>query len=215
MKLRYILLSAALVAALGACSNGSSSTDSASGAAGDDTAAAVVNGPDVKVEGNFGEDPKVENDWSKEPPKELLIQDLIEGDGEAIQEGATVEVHYKGVSWKNKGTVFDSSFERGETVSFPLDGVITGWRDGLVGQKVNGRRLLVIPPELAYGDATVTPAIAPNDTLVFVVDLVSIPQQGGGQAPATPAAEAPATPQAEAPATPAAEAPATPEATNS
>lgn len=169
MKLRHIILSSALVAALAACANSPSATDPSASAAGGSS-----DFPDVTVEGGYGEDPKIAFDSKVEPPADLKIKDLVEGDGDVVKEGATVEVHYKGVSWVNGGAEFDSSFSRGETISFPLNGVIPGWRDGLVGQKVNGRRLLVIPPEMGYGAQSPTPAIAPNDTLVFVVDLVSV-----------------------------------------
>lgn len=169
MKLRHIILSSALVAALAACSASPSATDPSASPTGGSAAS-----PDVSVEGGFGEDPKISFDSKVEPPVGLEIKDLVEGDGEEVKPGATVEVHYKGVSWVNGGVEFDSSFSRGETISFPLNGVIPGWRDGLVGQKVNGRRLLVIPPEMGYGAQSPTPAIAPNDTLVFVVDLVSV-----------------------------------------
>lgn len=169
MKIRHIILSSALIAVLAACANSPSATDpSASAVAGGDDF------PDVTVDGGVGEDPKISFDHKVEPPTELKIKDLVEGDGEVVKEGATVEVNYKGVSWVNGGVEFDSSFSRGETISFGLNEVIPGWRDGLVGQKVNGRRLLVIPPEMGYGAQSPTPAIAPNDTLVFVVDLVSV-----------------------------------------
>jgi hypothetical protein len=100
---------------------------------------------------------------------DLLIVDEIVGTGAEVPEGATVTVHYSGVD-ATTGTVFDSSWSRGETISFPLDGVIQGWGEGLVGMKEGGRRTLVIPPELAYGDS----GPAPGDYLIFTVDLVSV-----------------------------------------
>ena len=108
------------------------------------------------------------------PPTELQLVDLVEGDGDEAPEGATVTVHYAGVSWTNDGRGFDSSFERGQPAPFPLAGVIAGWQQGIPGMRVGGRRLLVIPPDLGYGSSSPTPAIAPNDTLVFVVDLVRV-----------------------------------------
>jgi len=108
-----------------------------------------------------------------EPATELVITDLVLGEGDAVAPGATVEVHYIGVGQDSKQT-FDSSFARGETISFGLNQVIKGWSDGLVGMQPGGRRHLVIPGHLAYGDRSPTPAIGPNETLVFVVDLISI-----------------------------------------
>jgi peptidylprolyl isomerase len=113
-----------------------------------------------------------------EPATELAVLDITEGHGDEITQadadaGAEVEVHYVGVGQASKA-VFDSSFERGETISFPLNRVIEGWTKGLVGQKVGGRRQITIPGELAYGRRSPTPAIGPNETLVFVVDLFEI-----------------------------------------
>lgn len=109
-----------------------------------------------------------------EPPAELEVRDLIEGDGPEAGPRAFVTAHYVGVSWSD-GTQFDASWDRGEPTTFPLDQVITGWSEGIPGMKVGGRRLLVIPPGMAYGD--MPPAgsgIASGETLVFVVDLVDV-----------------------------------------
>lgn len=106
------------------------------------------------------------------PPQDLLVVDLVEGDGVQVPAGATVTTHYVGVSWKNEGTQFDASWDRGTPIQFPLAGVIRGWTDGIPGMRVGGRRLLVIPPEQGYGAQSPTPAIAPNDTLVFVIDMI-------------------------------------------
>lgn len=84
----------------------------------------------------------------------------------------TVKVHYHGTLLN--GTVFDSSVERGEPISFPLDGVIPGWTEGLQLMKVGDKFKFEIPPNLAYGDASPTPAIPPNSTLVFEVELLGI-----------------------------------------
>lgn len=106
---------------------------------------------------------------------ELIIKDVVEGNGAAVQATDSVTVHYVGIGAMSR-TQFDSSWDAGMTASFPLNGVILGWQQGLLGMKVGGRRLLVIPGELAYGD---TPpegsGIEPNETLIFVVDLISIP----------------------------------------
>ncbi|MEJ5255342.1 MAG: FKBP-type peptidyl-prolyl cis-trans isomerase [Acidimicrobiales bacterium] len=106
------------------------------------------------------------------PPTELVIKDLVEGQGDAVPEGATVTAHYIGVSCST-GKIFDSSWSRGSPSPFPLSGVIQGWQKGIPGMKPGGRRLLVIPPDLGYGSTGSPPAIAPDETLYFVVDLVS------------------------------------------
>ncbi len=108
------------------------------------------------------------------PATELCIVDDIVGAGVEVAAGGTVTVHYVGVG-QASGAEFDSSWSRGETISFGLNQVIAGWGQGLVGMKVGGRRTLIIPAELAYGQNPPTPAIAPGETLVFVVDLVSTP----------------------------------------
>lgn len=107
------------------------------------------------------------------PPTELVIDDFVEGDGAVVEEGATVEVDYAGVACST-GVVFDSSYERGAPTEFPLDGVIPGWTEGLLGMKVGGTRLLVIPPDLGYGASGSGEDIAPGETLVFVIELNSV-----------------------------------------
>ncbi|WP_194825802.1 FKBP-type peptidyl-prolyl cis-trans isomerase [Nocardia sp. XZ_19_231] len=104
-------------------------------------------------------------------PTELIITDLIEGEGKEAVPGGTVEVHYVGVEFDN-GEQFDSSWDRGESITFPLRGLIQGWQDGIPGMKVGGRRQLVIPPELAYGGAGSGHALS-GKTLVFVIDLLN------------------------------------------
>ena len=109
------------------------------------------------------------------PPKKLVIKDLKEGTGATAEAGKQVSVQYVGVSAAN-GRQFDASWDRGEPFAFQLGAgsVIPGWDQGVEGMKVGGRRQLVIPPELAYGPQGSPPAIGPNETLVFVVDLVSV-----------------------------------------
>ena len=108
-----------------------------------------------------------------DPPAELVTEDIVEGKGRAAKAGSTVSVQYVGVSWST-GQEFDASWNSGQPFPFPLGGgqVIPGWDQGVEGMKKGGRRLLVIPPELGYGPAGSPPAIAPNETLVFVVDMV-------------------------------------------
>jgi len=109
------------------------------------------------------------------PPTELVANDLEEGSGPAAKAGDEVSVQYVGVNYKS-GKEFDASWSRGEPFTFALGSgmVIPGWEEGVEGMKVGGRRELIIPPELGYGAAGSPPAIPPNETLVFVVDLEAI-----------------------------------------
>jgi peptidylprolyl isomerase len=109
-----------------------------------------------------------------EPPAELEITDIWEGDGPVASAGDRVTVHYVGVA-HSTGEQFDASWDRGEPLSFQLGAgrVIAGWDQGLQGMKVGGRRQLIIPPGMAYGDRGAGNAIAPGETLIFVCDLVS------------------------------------------
>ncbi|ALQ30801.1 peptidylprolyl isomerase [Arthrobacter sp. YC-RL1] len=106
-------------------------------------------------------------------PTELVITDLIEGTGDEVTPGTTVQAHYVGVAWST-GEEFDSSWGRGSTLDFPVGVgmVIQGWDQGLLGMKVGGRRRLEIPSHLAYGERGAPGAIAPNEALIFVVDLM-------------------------------------------
>jgi peptidylprolyl isomerase len=121
-----------------------------------------------------GEKPTVEVPEG-EPPTELQIEDLEPGDGAEAKDGDQVSVQYVGVDFEN-GEEFDSSYDTGQPFDFELGGgsVIPGWDEGVVGMKEGGRRQLVIPPDLAYGEAGQPPDIGPNATLVFVIDLVSV-----------------------------------------
>jgi peptidylprolyl isomerase len=109
-----------------------------------------------------------------EPPAELQITDIWEGNGAAANPGDTVQVHYVGVAYST-GEEFDASWNRGDPLQFELGAgrVIQGWDQGLQGMKVGGRRQLIIPPAMAYGDRGAGTAIAPGETLNFVCDLVS------------------------------------------
>ncbi|HWG97937.1 MAG TPA: FKBP-type peptidyl-prolyl cis-trans isomerase [Pilimelia sp.] len=125
----------------------------------------------VTVTGEPGAKPQIQVPGG-EPPAQLTYTDLVVGDGEAAPEGANVSMHYVGVSWSN-GEEFDSSWDRGQTLNFPLSQLILGWQRGVPGMNVGGRRLLVIPPDLGYGPQGTGP-IGPNETLVFVIDLVGL-----------------------------------------
>ena len=109
------------------------------------------------------------------PPSDLEVTELVEGDGAEATVGKTAIVHYVGVAFST-GEEFDASYNRGDTLDFPLGAgrVIAGWDQGVVGMKVGGRRQLVIPPHLAYGDRGAGGVIAPGETLIFVVDLVDV-----------------------------------------
>lgn len=107
------------------------------------------------------------------PPKGLVVKDIVVGKGAVAKSGSAITVKYVGVSYSN-GKQFDASWDRGQDFPFTLGqgSVIPGWDQGVVGMKVGGRRELVIPPALAYGAQGSPPTIAPNATLVFVIDLV-------------------------------------------
>ena len=104
---------------------------------------------------------------------ELQIIDTIEGTGEVVPQGATITAHYTGALCKD-GTIFQSSHDFGEAISFGLNQVIKGWTDGVPGMKVGGTRRLVIPSEMAYGSARAAANIPPNSDLVFDIELVAI-----------------------------------------
>ena len=105
-------------------------------------------------------------------PAELVISDLVVGGGDEAKPGDTVEVHYVGVEY-DTGEEFDSSWNRGESIAFPLRGLIQGWQDGIPGMRVGGRRQLVIPPALAYGPAGSGHRLS-GKTLIFVIDLLAV-----------------------------------------
>ena len=102
----------------------------------------------------------------------LSYIDLVQGEGSVVPQGATVTVHYTGRL--TSGKKFDSSRDRGETITFPLANVIRGWQEGIPGMKVGGRRKLVIPADLAYGERGHPPVIPANATLVFDVEVIAI-----------------------------------------
>ncbi|HEY5788024.1 MAG TPA: FKBP-type peptidyl-prolyl cis-trans isomerase [Microlunatus sp.] len=113
--------------------------------------------------------------YEGETPTELVIIDLIDGEGDEATAGDQVQVHYVGVA-HSTGEEFDASYNRGAPLDFPLGAgrVIQGWDQGVAGMKVGGRRQLVIPPHLGYGDRGAGGVIKPGETLIFVVDLVAV-----------------------------------------
>jgi peptidylprolyl isomerase len=108
-------------------------------------------------------------------PDDLLIEEIVVGDGEEAKIGQSAVVHYVGVG-VTSGEEFDASWNRGEPFDFPLGAghVIKGWDQGVVGMRVGGRRRLVIPSHLGYGERGAGGVIAPNETLIFVVDLLEL-----------------------------------------
>jgi peptidylprolyl isomerase len=108
-------------------------------------------------------------------PDELLVEDLVVGTGAEARAGTTATVHYVGVA-HSTGEQFDASWDRGESLSFAVGAgqVIAGWDNGVAGMRVGGRRRLVIPPHLGYGERGAPGAIAPGETLLFVVDLLDV-----------------------------------------
>jgi FKBP-type peptidyl-prolyl cis-trans isomerase FkpA len=118
-------------------------------------------------------------------PPELVITDLVVGEGEAIAAGSTAVVHYTGwlfdpAAEDGKGAKFDSSLDRGQPFRFPLGAgrVIGGWDQGVAGMQVGGQRRLLIPPQLGYGSRGAGGVIPPNATLLFDVELLGIEESG-------------------------------------
>jgi peptidylprolyl isomerase len=128
---------------------------------GDDTVSGSAAGLPV-VTGNAGEAPTITPPTGAAPAT-LQTQDLIVG---------TLTVHYTLMTWSN-GALIESSWDGGQPATFPLSGVIAGWQEGLPGAKVGGRRLLVIPADKGYGPNGSGP-IGPNETLIFVVDIIAV-----------------------------------------
>ena len=116
--------------------------------------------------------PTVDVPSGEAPPSELVLEDIVEGDGDEAVAGTNVEVHYVGVAWSD-GQQFDASWDRGDTFSFGLGRgqVIQGWDQGVAGMRVGGRRRITIPPDLGYGAQGAGGVIKGGETLVFVVDL--------------------------------------------
>lgn len=184
MLRRTAAVVAALAVLAGACGGGAEPATTAEEAVSEAaTPADATGGPTGGVEmtqGDAGVEVTGEPDQKPvvavpdaAPPAQLTYTDLVVGEGEEVPAGAEVTTHYVGVAW-DSGEQFDSSWDRGEPISFPLSGVITGWQDGIPGMRVGGRRLLVIPPKLAYGDQAPPGAnFGPGATLVFVIDVVA------------------------------------------
>jgi peptidylprolyl isomerase len=168
---RLVLIVGACIAIVVAgCGSDDSSTTSGSAAISTDEATAPAEAEPSEQKTK----PKVKVPQGA-PPKSLVVKDLEEGTGATAEAGDLVTVQYVGVNYKS-GKEFDASWDRGEPFTFTLGAgeVIPGWDQGLEGMKVGGRRELIIPPELGYGSAGSPPAIPPNETLIFVVDLEAV-----------------------------------------
>ena len=173
--MRALLLMLALIAALALACGDDDDSDSGGGGGGQ-TETAEEPSPSAQREElrDTGTKPVIPKP-SGSPPRRLQKEDIVRGKGPAAKPGNTLTVHYAGVTFTT-GDEFEASWNSGQPYSFPLGAgaVIPGWDKGLAGMKKGGRRMLTIPPELAYGSQGSPPAIGPNETLVFVVDLLEI-----------------------------------------
>ena len=124
----------------------------------------------VSVTANAGEAPTITAPSGDAPP-ELVAEDVIVGSGTEVVATSTLTVHYTLMKWSD-GSILESSWTGGAPATFPLSGVIQGWQQGLLGAKVGGRRLLVIPPALGYGPMAGHPL--EKDTLIFAVDIIAV-----------------------------------------
>jgi peptidylprolyl isomerase len=187
-----VALLATAAVGVAACGSDNKSTSTASGpAAAEAPATTTVQPPDVTVATTpttstntpakpqtISKDLKTKPAIPKPtgtPPTKLVIKDIVKGKGKTARVGKNVTVQYVGVSWST-GQQFDASWDRGQPFQFQLGDqhIIRGWNQGVAGMKVGGRRELVIPPELGYGAQGSPPTIAPNETLVFVIDLLKV-----------------------------------------
>ncbi len=126
----------------------------------------------VTVTGAPGTEPTITLAEDFPPATELIVEDLVVGSGRTAEATDMVTLHYVGMGQQSR-EVFDSSWSSGAPAQFQLSRLIEGFRDGVVGMQPGGRRLLIIPGALAYKDAGSPPAIGPDETLVFVVDLIA------------------------------------------
>jgi peptidylprolyl isomerase len=167
-QMLIISLCVALALAVAGC--GSSDDDSSSTQATSDATTAEQPGGDA----NLNAKPKVTVPDGP-APKKLEVKEIVEGDGAEAKAGDEVTVQYVGVGYDSKEE-FDSSWSRSEPFTFNLGAgeVISGWDQGIVGMKEGGRRELTIPANLAYGPSGSPPVIGPNETLIFVVDLLAV-----------------------------------------
>jgi peptidylprolyl isomerase len=163
---------AALALAIAGCGSSSNSSSSSSTSSGETSAAKSTGSTASQT--NTKVRPKITVP-SEPAPKKLTEKEIVKGTGAEAKSGKEVTVQYAGVGYES-GEEFDASWNRGEPFSFKLGAgeVIPGWDQGVAGMKVGGRRELIIPPELAYGPSGSPPAIGPNETLIFVIDLLAV-----------------------------------------
>lgn len=116
---------------------------------------------------------KPEIDFPDTPaPADLVIEDLVLGEGDEATAESVVDVHYVGVDYES-GDQFDASWDRGESITFPLRALVRGWQEGIPGMRVGGRRKLIVPPRLGYGEAGMGHPLS-GRTLIFVIDLLGV-----------------------------------------
>ena len=169
-RIIIILSSLALTVSLSACTtDGGAPADGPKGQ-GNQSTVGNLSIQYVEVSAKAGVAPTISSP-SGTPPTTLVTEDVIVGSGKVAGADSTLTVHYTLMAWST-GEIVESSWS-GEPAQFPLSGVILGWQQGIPGMAVGGRRLLVIPPDLGYGAAGGGP-IAPNETLIFVVDLIDV-----------------------------------------
>jgi peptidylprolyl isomerase len=167
---RIIVILSSLTLLLSACTtDGGAPSDGPRGQGNQSTGGNLSN-QYVEVSAEAGVAPTISSP-SGTPPTTLVTEDVIVGSGKVAGADSTLTVHYTLMAWST-GEIVESSWS-GEPAQFPLSGVILGWQQGIPGMAVGGRRLLVIPPDLGYGAAGGGP-IAPNETLIFVVDLIDV-----------------------------------------
>lgn len=177
--MRRLLLPALLVVALAGCGSAAPAAPLTPATTAPTAAPA---GPEGGVPGLTGDPtdltaPTQAAAGTGSPPTGLLTEDVVTGEGTAATPADTVDVRYTGTLWTD-GSVFDSSWSRGDDpIRFPLDGVVPGFAQGIEGMAPGGRRVIVMPPDLAYGSAA-RPGLPAGSTLVFVVDLVAISRPG-------------------------------------
>jgi len=169
-RIIVILSSLTLLISLTACStDGGAPSDGPKGEGNQITGGNLSN-QYVEVSAEAGLAPTISSP-SGTPPATLVTEDVIIGSGKVASSDSTLTVHYTLMAWST-GEIVESSWS-GQPAQFPLSGVILGWQQGIPGMTVGGRRLLVIPPDLGYGEAGGGP-IGPNETLIFVVDLIDV-----------------------------------------
>lgn len=169
-RIIVILSSLTLLISLTACStDGGAPSDGPKGEGNQITGGNLSN-QYVEVSAEAGLAPTISSP-SGTPPATLVTEDVIIGSGKVASPDSTLTVHYTLMAWST-GEIVESSWS-GQPAQFPLSGVILGWQQGIPGMAVGGRRLLVIPPDLGYGEAGGGP-IGPNETLIFVVDLIDV-----------------------------------------